>query len=229
MSRSANKQILIAKQIKYPNAYVKAVYTEYKDWILETAQAKTHKGKWHAVFGTKSAPLHLEIGPGNGLHFARLCLNQPQEFFLAMELKYKPLIQSIRRVRKNQSTNARMLHANASLIETLFAKKELNHVYIHFPDPWLKKRKSKKHQLIQEAFCKSLYKIQKPNSFLDFKTDSLEYFEQSLTRFQKAGYKLDQCYKDYYRNKNFEIHELSQFEKIFVQKAIPINYAILKT
>ena len=228
MSRSANKQILTAKQIKHPNLYVKAVWTEYKDWILETPQAKTYKGKWRTVFGTKTAPLHLEIGPGNGLHFARLCLNQPQEFFLAIELKYKPLIQSIRRVRKNNSLNARMIHTNATLIEDLFGEKELNHVYIHFPDPWLKKRKSKKHQLIQLAFCKSLYKIQKPNSFLDFKTDSLEYFEQSLKRFQKAGYKLDQCHNDYYKDKNVRMQNLSQFERIFVQKAVPINYAVLK-
>ena len=229
MSRSANKYTLTARQIKNPNHYVKAVYTEYKDWILEEPTAKTYKGKWSTLFGTKKAPLHLEIGPGNGYHFAKLCLNQPQDYFLAIELKYKPLIQSIRRVRKNNSVNARMIHANALLIENLFAKKELNHIYIHFPDPWLKKRKSKKHQLIQKDFCESLYKIQKPNSLLDFKTDSLDYFEQSVKRFQQAGYKLNHYYKDYYKNKNFVIKNLSHFEKIFVQKEIPINYAVLKS
>ena len=228
MSRSAQKQIVPAKQIKNPNSYIRAVYTEYKDWVLEEPEAKIYKGKWASLFNANSSSLDLEIGPGAGHCFARRCLEKQKSCFLAIELKYKPLIQTIRRVRKNKSLNAKVIRYNAALIENLFAEKELSHVYIHFPDPWLKKRKSKKHQLIQDDFCRSLYKIQKPNCFLDFKTDSLDYFEQSLSRFLKAGYKLDGWSRDLYRDQEPVIKNLSQFERIFVQKKIPIKYAVLR-
>ena len=225
MSRSAQKQISLTKNIKHPNHYVHALYKE--EWAVDEEKALNHKGKWRALFDKKlSNSLHLEIGCGNGKHFASLCLKQPKDCFLAIELKYKALIQTIKRVRKNNSYNGRAIRYNARWIENLFEPKELNNVYIHFPDPWLKKRRSKKHQLIQADFCKNLYQIQKTNSFLEFKTDSADYFEQSVQEFKKAGYQLEKYNTDLYKLEKPAADNLSQFELIFVKKNISINYSL---
>ena len=230
MFKSAQKQINLTKNIRQPNQYIQALYNEYKDWAFDEASAIQKKGQWRKFFlKNHSTPLHLEIGPGNGKHFAKLCLNQPKDCFLSIELKYKALIQTIRRVRKNKCLNGKVIRYNASLIDDLFKKQELNNVYIHFPDPWLKKRKHTKHQLIQEEFCKTLHYLQKPNSFLEFKTDSGNYFHQSVMWFKKVGYQLCQCHLNLYKNqkqiKGF-MDSLSQFEILFFQKKIPIKYAL---
>lgn len=231
MSRSAQTQIPLTKNIRFPNSYIQALYTEYKDWAFDESTAPRLKGKWkQKAFNKPNTPLHLEIGPGNGKHLARLCLQQPEDCFLSIELKYKPLIQSLRRVRRNNSSNGKMIRYNARLIEDLFDPEELNNVYIHFPDPWLKKKKQKKHQLIQTEFCKSLYSRQKPGSFLEFKTDSEDYFRQSVRLLKQAGYKLNRHSLHLYEKErpNRELmSRLSQFELLFFQKQIPIKYALL--
>ncbi len=173
--------------------------------------------------------MHLEIGPGNGKHFAKLCLSQPEECFLSMERKYKPLIQTIRRLRKNNSLNGKVIRCDASKISLFFKKQELNNVYIHFPDPWLKKRKQKKHQLIQKEFCQSIFQLQRLGSFLELKTDAEDYFHQAVHLFKEAGYKVHKyslnLYKNQKREKGFK-EGLSQFELLFFQKNVPIKYTL---
>ena len=229
MSRSAQKHLNKSKNIKNPNQYIQALYKEYKNWAFDEGSAPLLKGKWRKHFSkNEKSPLHLEIGPGNGKHFANLCLQEDGACCLAIELKYKPLIQTIRRVRKNNCSNGKALRFNASLVESLFEREELNNVYIHFPDPWLKKRKTKKHQLIKEEFCKKIYNLQRPNSFLEFKTDSEEYFHQSVDLFKKAGYKMKEYSLDFHKNKEKNLmNSLSQFELLFFQKKIPIKQALL--
>lgn len=230
MSRSAQTQISSTKNIQFPNQYIQALYNEYENWAFDEVSATQFKGKWRKLFSKNhEAALHLEIGPGNGKHFAKSCLNQPEDCFLSIELKYKTLIQTIRRVRKNKSLNGKVIRYNASLVDELFKTKELNNVYIHFPDPWLKKRRSKKHQLIRETFCKKIYDLQRPGSFLEFKTDSEDYFYQSVQLFKKTGYKLHKYSLDFYKGQKKEkgfMENLSQFELSFVQKKIPIKYAL---
>ena len=227
MSRPAQRQISLTKNIKHPNHYIQALYKE--DWAVDEEKAVSYKGQWRTLFDKNlSNSLHLEIGCGNGKHFSNLCLKKPQDCFLAIELKYKPLIQTIKRAKKNNSNNGRVIRYNARWIDSLFEPEELTNVYIHFPDPWLKKRRSKKHQLIQSDFCKRLYQTQKANSFLEFKTDSRDYFEQSVKEFKKAGYKLEKYNTNLYKQKEPITNNLSQFELIFVKKNIPINYSLFR-
>jgi len=225
-------KIGLTKNIKSPNKYIQALSKDYKDWIFNEEQAPLYKGKWSLVFSQKAKQknlkIDLEIGIGTGIHFSQLCLKNPDRCFIGIELKYKPLIQSIRRARKNKLKNMKGLRYNAKAIEDLFEKEEIDNVYLHFPDPWLKKKSQKKHQLIQADFCKKLYDIQKNSSFLEFKTDSLKYFKASLKYFKQAGYKVETINKDLYLNKNLALtHEMSQFELIFFKKQEPIKYALL--
>ena len=236
MSKSV--KIGLTKNIRYPNEYIQALSDSYKNWIFNEEEAPSYKGKWLSVFSTQeqkptkikqpNLDLDLEIGTGTGVPFTRLCLEQSNRHFLALEIKYKPLIQTIRRARKNNLKNMRGIRYNAKAIEDLFEKEELNNVYLHFPDPWLKKRRQKKHQLIQPDFCNQLYQIQKPSSFLDFKTDSLDYFESSLEHFKKVGYKIHKLNHNLYeKEKPTLLDNLSQFELIFVKKQHPIKYALV--
>lgn len=232
MSHLSQKYIKKTKNIKNPNSYIQALYNKFKDWAFDEVAACSLKGQWRQKFFTrKQAALHIEIGPGNGKHFSNLCFKHPESCYIAMELKYKPLIQTISRVRKNNSTNGAVIRIDASLITNVFEEKELNNVYIHFPDPWLKKSNTKKHQLIQKDFCKTLYKLQRPQSFLEFKTDSSKYFSQSVVRFQEAGYKLIEQNFDLYKDQSIQdvqIDNLSQFELLFFKKQIHIKRALLQ-
>lgn len=232
MSKSTQIRLNKTTDIKNPNLYVKALYNEFKDWSFDEQEALKLKGHWRKKIFKKPAqnPLHLEIGPGNGKHFFQLCQNHPKDSFLAVELKYKPLIQTIRRIRTNGLTNARVIRYNGKLLKNLFAEEELNNVYIHFPDPW-PKRRHEKHQLINMDFARDLLQIQRSGSLLEFKTDSESYFLKGKELFSKTGYKILNFEKDFYGKKikdQIIFQNLSQFELIFVKKNIPIGYLLMK-
>ena len=214
--------------IKNPNHYVKALYNEFKDWSFDECEGVKLKGQWRekGFQKPKIQLLHVEIGPGNGLHFHQLCSNQPQDSFLAIEMKYKPLVQTIRRVRAANLTNGKIIRYNAGLIKDLFSKEEINNAFIHFPDPWPKRRQNK-HQMIDEEFAEDLFLIQKPHSFLEFKTDSESYFLKGKRIFLEAGYKVVSIDQDLHAGKS-KGQNLSQFEKLFVKQNVPIKYLLLQ-
>lgn len=206
-----------------------ALTGEYKEWALTEEEAPKYKGKWREAVFHKDiyAPLDLEIGTGNGTHFAHHCKKFPERSLVGLELKYKPLIQSIRRAYLNGSINGRMVRYHANILPDLFAEGEVDDVYIHFPDPWPKK-KHWKNRLIQPEFLNQLYKIMKPGTYLEFKTDSLDYFEWSKPIFEQGPFALAFITHDLHQSEQKEKNFVTQFESIFLRKGQPIYYALLK-
>lgn len=212
----------------HPNPYVKLLQQEFSDWTFTEENAPLQRGSWRqAVFAVDAkAPLDLEIGTGNGYHFAHRAGLAPERQLVGLELKYKPLIQSIRRAIKLGATNGRLVRYNAHALEDIFASGELNNVYIHFPDPWPRKAKWK-NRLIQAGFLESLYELQQPGGEVEFKTDSQCYFDYALERMSASSYKILELsrnlHESQYREKNF----ITQFEALFLRQDLPIYYVRL--
>ena len=230
MSRSGQLRVSRSKTLPIPNTYVQAIYGDYADWAYDEEVAPTHRGQWRAnAFGdgNEARPLDVEIGTGNGLHFAHLSARNPERLLLGLELKYKPLIQSIRRVRRTGGVNARVARYNAALVPELFAEGEINDVYIFFPDPWEKLRQHK-HRLIQDEFLAQLHRAQRPGSRLEFKTDSRLYFAWSLERFRRSSYRVVQATPDLHAGGLAPDNFVTQFESLFIRQGLPIGRALLQ-
>ena len=210
------------------NPYVEMMYLDFKDWSFDES-ASENKGLWRSqVFScSEDVPVDLEVGTGNGTHFAQLSKNNPERMLVGLELKYKTLVQSIRRCLRNGCTNARMARFRAEGILDLFSEKEINDVYIHFPDPWPKKRHNK-NRLIQTQFLKDLYFVMKDDSFVEFKTDDWDYFCWAISYFNKSPFSIsfysEDLHESFRKNKNFVTH----FESLFLKKRQPIFYCRLK-
>jgi tRNA (guanine-N7-)-methyltransferase len=99
---------------------------------------------------------------------------------------------------------------------------EVNNTYIYFPDPWPKKRHHK-NRLIQLDFLHTLFDIQKKGSFLEFKSDNLEYFDWTVERLKRSPYKIERLTNDLHNSEwsqeNFQTH----FEKLWTSKGIKTN------
>ena len=251
MSKSAKEKLTQSKLLLDKNPYVKALYTKYKNWTLDEEEVLTFKGRWRQdVFQTKEdTALDVEIGPGNGEHFAFLAERQPQRYCLAVELKYKPIIQTARRIKAKKLFNGKVIRYNARLIDQVFSFNEINNVYIHFPDPWPKKRHHK-HRLINSDFLQKLYNIQRAGSFVEIKTDGLSYFKEMEILFKDSLYRLqsysqnlheqgispagaggdadsltDKVYKKDSQPKENQFPVMTFFEQIFARKKQPVYYA----
>ncbi len=228
MSRSAQLRVSRTKDVPIPNAYIAALLGEFSPWSYDEERAPAFRGAWREnAFGVApDVPLDLEIGTGNGLHFASRSAEFPARCLLGIELKYKPLIQSIRRALQSGHRNARIARYNAYLLPELFTAGELNDVFIFFPDPWEKSR-NHKHRLIQDLFLARLYEMQRPGARLFFKTDSRNYFNWSLERFKRSAYKLDGHTFDLHQSEFVSGNFITQFERIFMEQGVPIGYTCL--
>ena len=222
------RAIGLTRNIPYPNEYILALEGELSQYALNEEKVLTLKGCWRetAFSSAPNSPLDLEIGTGNGDHFAHQGFRQPHRYLVGLELKYKPLIQSIRRALRKGCRNIRMARYPAQFLHHIFEENELNNVYIHFPDPWPKRRQSK-NRLIQPSFLKNLFQIQREGSFVEFKTDSRPYFDQALEFFEDSPYTVDLLSYDLYDSPLVKTNFQTHFEKIFTSKHLPIYYAKL--
>ena len=228
-SSSRRPRMAMTRKLPDPNDYADQLLGEWSEYAFDEERAPLMKGDWRAkAFGVgKDHPLDLEIGTGNGYHFAHLAKKNADRSVLGIEIKYKPLIQSIKRAVVGGAKNARILRYDAGHLHDLFADGELNNVYIHHPDPWPKKRQWK-HRLIQAEFLVLLHRLMRPGTYVDFKTDSADYFEWSIERFHQSPFKVTRetrhLHQSEWAGENFVTH----FEKIFLAKGQPIHYARLE-
>ncbi len=232
-------------KIPFPHEYIRAFLDECSNFVFNEHQASEMKGQWikKAFDLPLETPLDIEIGTGNGLHFSHQALSSPNRALVGFELKYKPLIQAIRRVLKTKSedldelkpkeqlkkVNARMVRYHASFLSDIFEPNEISNCFIHFPDPWPKKRQNK-NRSINLNFLNGLYKLQKNDTFVEFKTDSEDYFESVLEQVSDTEYILDFYSFDYHKETYKPIDQkiITFFENIFVRKGQPIYYLLLR-
>ena len=202
-----------------------ALQNEFKDHAFSEARGPLNKGKWRSeVFKVDANhPMDLEIGTGIGRHFTHYCKTNPNRCLVGVEIKYKPLIQSIRRTLGEGCQNGAMVRFHAFNIEELFAEGEVNNLIIHFPDPWTSPRKPK-NRVMRREMLEKFFQLQKENSMFEFKTDSLEYFEWALEEVKSSSYKLEFVTFDLHQSEVKERNFVTTFEQIFLNKGQPIYY-----
>ena len=229
MENFRRPQIVKTKDLKTPNYYTLALDGEFKDFAYNEERALLNKGQWRSqVFKCEEKKsIDLEIGTGNGIHFQHFCLQHPERGLVGIELKYKPLIQTIRGMVRKGAKNGRIVRFHAFNIDLLFAEQELNDIYIHFPDPWTTPRKPR-NRVMNPRMLEILFALQRPGSKLDFKTDSREMFLWAMEQVQVSKYKIEFQTLDLHNSEMASSNVVTGFEKIFTQQGIQINFARLR-
>ena len=133
-----------------------------------------------ALFG-RDAPVHLEIGFGNGEALAVMAAAHPQNNYLGIEVHRPGVGVLLRRVEAERLANVRVACADAKeLLEQRVPEGSLSAVYVFFPDPWHKKRHHKR-RLVQAEFVALLARKLKPGGLLHLATDWEDYAQHMLT------------------------------------------------
>ena len=138
-------------------------------------------------------PEVLEIGCGHGHFLAAYAAAHPKQFCVGIDLNNKRLQKSDKKREKRELNNLHFLKAEArEFIEALDPNVRLNRIFILFPDPWPKKRHTKR-RLIKPDFVKLIGQKLAPGGRIYLATDfevyameMLEYFN-SEPLFQNQG------------------------------------------
>jgi tRNA (guanine-N7-)-methyltransferase len=222
-------QIVLTSALRIPNYYTQALDGEFAQFAFNEERAPTFKGKWREQVFAQNADysVDLEIGTGSGVHFQHRALAQPARGLVGIELKYKPLIQTIRGALKKGAKNARIMRIHAFNIDQVFESQELNDIFIHFPDPWTSPRKPK-NRLVNPRMLDLLFDMQRPGSKIDFKTDSREMFLWAMEFIPRCKYKIEYSTLNLHQSEIAHENVITGFEKIFMRQGIEINFVRLR-
>src|SRR5271170_6476345 len=129
---------------------------------------------WSEIFGRRGAPLHLELGAGHGGFALAFAAQNPQIDLVAMEWRKKFADFTRARAAQRGLKNLLSYRGDARFeVPRLFAESSLDTIYLHFPDPWWKRRHEKR-RLVDESFTPMLMARLRPGGLLDVRTDVQE-------------------------------------------------------
>lgn len=114
---------------------------------------------WSAVYANLQQPLHLDIGCARGRFTMAIAQAQPAQNFLGLEIR-EPLVLEANRLRDEAKlSNLHYLFCNANIdlsrVLRSLPPDVVKWVSIQFPDPWFKKRHSKR-RVVQPELVQTL-------------------------------------------------------------------------
>lgn len=142
--------------------------------ILLPWRRLAHPVDWPAEFGRR-APLHLEVGFGDGRYTAARALAAPGDDHVGLEVSGTSVLRALRRLRRDGIDNVRILKAPAEIaVRQLFAPASLASITVNFPDPWPKERHAK-HRLLRVPFFRLAATRLLPGGEIRLASDHLGY------------------------------------------------------
>ncbi|WP_349829187.1 tRNA (guanosine(46)-N7)-methyltransferase TrmB [Brevibacterium litoralis] len=127
-----------------------------------------------ATFG-RSAPVTMEIGSGQGHAIVAAATAHPERDFLAVEVYRAGLARTVFNAEDAGLTNLRLVEANApEVLDSFLPAGSLDELWIFFPDPWHKKRHTKR-RMVKEGFGPSLRRALRPGGLVRLATDWEDY------------------------------------------------------
>jgi len=156
------------------NPYVTR-FRELAPWTVAAEDAPANRGRWRAEIGLpETAPLLLEIGPGNGFFFRSLAASRPDAAVVGVEIRFKRVYLTAKKAVEAGVTNVRVVHQTVGNLLELFAPGEVDEAWINHPDPWPKERHHK-HRLIRPEFTDRVAEVLAPGGLLWLKSDFAPY------------------------------------------------------
>ena len=145
------------------------------------------KGGWALCFA-KEQPIHLEVGTGKGQFLMEMARRYPKVNYIGMERYDSVLLRALqRREKEEELENLVFICEDARRLPEIFARGELDGIYLNFSDPWPKARHARR-RLTSRNFLACYSAVLPEGSFLEFKTDNRELFDFSLQEIQETPY-----------------------------------------
>lgn len=129
------------------------------------------KGNWRKNFFKNENPLVLELGCGKGEYSVNLAKANPEVNFLGIDIKGARFWLGAKTALAENIVNVGFLRAQIELIDSIFDESEVDEIWITFPDPQLKYKRTK-HRLTNIDFLQKYKKTLKPEGVIHLKTDS---------------------------------------------------------
>jgi tRNA (guanine-N7-)-methyltransferase len=139
---------------------------------IEEAKQETSNlpGSWHSFFGN-SNPITLELGCGKGEYSVALAQKYTNKNFIGIDIKGARFWRGAKTAVDENIQNVAFIRTQIELINYIFAENEVDEIWITFPDPQIKYKRTK-HRMTNSEFLQKYKKILKKDGVINLKTDS---------------------------------------------------------
>lgn len=184
------------------------------------------KGKWREMFGNNN-PIHIEIGMGKGNFIIGLAKRNPNINYIGIEKFSSVLVRAIEKQQEEQLSNLYFFRMDAEEIDNVFAKNEVDYIYLNFSDPWPKDRHAKR-RLTSVQFLKRYENIIAKEGGITFKTDNISLFDFSLEQAKEGDWEILNYTYDLHNSEYVEGNIMTEYEKKFSDMGNPICRMVSK-
>jgi tRNA (guanine-N7-)-methyltransferase len=182
------------------------------------------KGKWRSDFFKNDNPVVLELGCGKGEYSVGLAKLNPNKNFIGIDIKGARFWRGAKTAIEENMDNVAFVRTQIELIEHCFAKDEVDEIWITFPDPQIKYKRTK-HRMTNAEFLENYKKVLKPNGLMHLKTDSEFMHGYTLGLLHGAGHEVIYANHNVYKNEGAP-KEVTSIQTFYEGQYLEINKAI---
>ncbi len=215
------------KRFRENETFSNVIQPEREDSVLKDFELK---GKWGSDFFKNDNSIVLELGCGKGEYSIGLAERYPNKNFIGIDIKGARFWRGAKTAIEEGITNVAFLRTQIELIENFFEEGEVSEIWITFPDPQIKYKRTK-HRLTNSDFLQRYKRILKADGVMNLKTDSEFMHGYTLGLLHGEGHEV------LYANHNVYVNEGSPevvttiqtfYEKQYLEKQKPITYIQFK-
>jgi tRNA (guanine-N7-)-methyltransferase len=176
-----------------------------------------------SIFEDMDRPLVLDVGCYFGNTTVELALNNPGINVLGLDVKYKRVVKSCRKIRRAKLTNAKVAICDIRQLPSILPGQSLDGLCVFFPDPWRKSR-HEKFRYMSLPFFNCLYPLMRDNGFIWFKTDNKDYFDEVSEAVKKSSFGVRDGLPE---NSIVPLPYKTLFEELFIRQDLDIHQMIM--
>jgi tRNA (guanine-N7-)-methyltransferase len=182
-------------------------------------------GTWRKDFFKNKNPIVLELGCGKGEYTVHLAQRSPNINHIGIDIKGARFWRGAKTAIEEGYTNVCFIRMQVELIVQCFAEGEVDEIWITFPDPQIKYKRTK-HRLTQPDLLKIYKTVLKSGGLIHLKTDSEFLFGYTLGVVSQMGV-IKYAHHDIYNNSdapNIATEIQTFYENQFLEKKKAISY-----
>ena len=188
------------------------------------------KGEWNASVFKNDNPLILELGCGRGEYTVELAKKFPNKNFIGIDIKGARFWRGAKTAIEDHIPNVAFIRTQIELVDFVFAENEVDEIWITFPDPQIKYKRTK-HRMTNSQFLKRYKTILKPEGVVNLKTDSEFMHGYTLGLLQGEGHEVLYANHNVYKQEGSpeEVTSIqTYYESQYLEQNKPITYIRFK-
>jgi len=181
-------------------------------------------GKWNQDYFKNNNPIVLELGCGKGEYSVGLAEKYPDKNFIGIDLKGARFWRGAKTAVETGLKNVAFIRTQIELINHIFSENEVDEIWITFPDPQIKYKRTK-HRMTNSQFLKLYKKVLKPEGVVNLKTDSEFMHGYTLGLLHGEGHEVIYSNHNVYVNEGSP-EEVTGLQTFYEKQYLQINKAI---